>query len=152
MRDTIQSSLKTALKAGQAKEVSTLRLISAALKDKDIAARSKGNTDGISDDEILSMLQTMIKQRQESAKMYREGGREELAQSENDEIEIIKTFLPEQMDDAAVADAISAAIGATGAESIKDMGKVMGHLKENFAGQMDFGAASGAIKARLLGQ
>ena len=84
--------------------------------------------------------------------MYREGGREELAQSEDDEIEIIKTFLPEQMDDAAVADAISAAIGATGAESIKDMGKVMGHLKENFAGQMDFGAASGAIKARLLGQ
>lgn len=152
MRDTIQSSLKAALKAGQAKEVSTLRLISAALKDKDIAARSKGNTDGISDDEILSMLQTMIKQRQESAKMYREGGREELAQSEDDEIEIIKTFLPEQMDDAAVADAISAAIQATGAESIKDMGKVMGHLKENFAGQMDFGAASGAIKARLLGQ
>lgn len=152
MRDTIQSSLKAALKAGQAKEVSTLRLISAALKDKDIAARSKGNTDGISDDEILSMLQTMIKQRQESAKMYREGGREELAQSEDDEIEIIKTFLPEQMDDAAVADAISAAIQATGAESIKDMGKVMGHLKENFAGQMDFGAASGAIKACLLGQ
>ena len=152
MRDTIQSSLKTALKAGQAKEVSTLRLIAAALKDKDIAARSKGNTDGISDDEILSMLQTMIKQRQESAKMYREGGREELAQSEDDEIDIIKTFLPEQMDDAAVADAISAAIGATGAESIKDMGKVMGHLKENFAGQMDFGAASGVIKARLLGQ
>ena len=144
--------MKAALKAGQAKEVSTLRLISAALKDKDIAARSKGNTDGISDDEILSMLQTMIKQRQESAKMYREGGREELAQSEDDEIEIIKTFLPEQMDDAAVADAISAAIQATGAESIKDMGKVMGHLKENFAGQMDFGAASGAIKARLLGQ
>ena len=152
MRDTIQSSLKAALKAGQTKEVSTLRLIAAALKDKDIAARSKGNMDGISDEDILSMLQTMIKQRQESSKMYREGGREELAQSEDDEIEIIKTFLPEQMDDAAVADAISAAIAQTGAESIKDMGKVMGYLKENYAGQMDFGAASGAIKSRLLGQ
>lgn len=151
MRDTIQSALKAALKAGNAKELSTLRLITAALKDRDIAARSKGNTDGIGDDEILSMLQTMIKQRQESSKMYREGGRDELAQSEDEEIVVIRTFLPEQMDDAAVADAISKAIAETGAESIKDMGKVMGFLKENHAGQMDFGAASGAIKARLLG-
>ena len=151
MRDTIQSSLKEALKAGHAKQLSTLRLISAALKDRDIAARSKGNTDGISDDEILSMLQTMIKQRQESSKMYREGGREELAQSEDEEIEIIRDFLPAQMDDAAVDDAISAAIAATSAESIKDMGKVMGFLKENHAGQMDFGSASAAIKSRLMG-
>jgi len=152
MRETIQSSLKAALKAGQAKELSTLRLITAALKDRDIAARSKGNNDGISDDEILSMLQTMIKQRQESSKMYRDGGREELAQSEDEEIAIIRTFLPVQMDDAAIADAITAAIAESGAESIKDMGKVMGVLKTKYAGQMDFGAASGQIKARLLGQ
>ncbi|MEK9860711.1 MAG: GatB/YqeY domain-containing protein [Alphaproteobacteria bacterium] len=152
MRETIQSSLKAALKAGQAKELSTLRLITAALKDRDIAARSKGNNDGISDDEILSMLQTMIKQRQESSKMYRDGGREELAQSEDEEIAIIRTFLPAQMDDAAIADAITAAIAESGAESIKDMGKVMGVLKTKYAGQMDFGAASGQIKARLLGQ
>jgi len=152
MRETIQSSLKAAMKAGQAKELSTLRLITAALKDRDIAARSKGNNDGISDDEILSMLQTMIKQRQESSKMYREGGREELAQSEDDEITIIRTFLPDQMDEAAIADAITAAITESGAESIKDMGKVMGVLKTKYAGQMDFGAASGLIKARLLGQ
>ena len=152
MRETIQSSLKAALKAGQAKELSTLRLITAALKDRDIAARSKGNNDGISDDEILSMLQTMIKQRQESSKMYRDGGREELAQSEDEEIAIIRTFLPAQMDDAAIADVITAAIAESGAESIKDMGKVMGVLKTKYAGQMDFGAASGQIKARLLGQ
>jgi len=152
MRETIQSSLKAALKAGQAKELSTLRLITAALKDRDIAARSKGNNDGISDDEILSMLQTMIKQRQESSKMYRDGGREELSQSEDEEIAIIRTFLPAQMDDAAIADAITAAIAESGAESIKDMGKVMGVLKTKYAGQMDFGAASGQIKARLLGQ
>jgi uncharacterized protein YqeY len=152
MRETIQSSLKAALKAGQAKELSTLRLITAALKDRDIAARSKGNNDGISDDEILSMLQTMIKQRQESSKMYRDGGREELAQSEDEEIAIIRTFLPAQMDDAVIADAITAAIAESGAESIKDMGKVMGVLKTKYAGQMDFGAASGQIKARLLGQ
>jgi len=152
MRETIQSSLKAAMKAGQAKELSTLRLITAALKDRDIAARSKGNNDGISDDEILSMLQTMIKQRQESSKMYREGGREELAQSEDEEITIIRTFLPDQMDEAAIADAITASITESGAESIKDMGKVMGVLKTKYAGKMDFGAASGLIKARLLGQ
>ncbi len=151
MRETIQAALKNAMKSGNAKELSTLRLISAALKDRDIAARSKGNNDGISDDEILSMLQTMIKQRHESSKMYREGNREELAQSEEDEISIIQSFMPEQMDDAAVDAAISTAIGETGAESIKDMGKVMGYLKANHAGQMDFGAASAQIKARLLG-
>lgn len=152
MREAIQAALKAALKSGNAKELSTLRLISAALKDRDIAARGKGNADGISDEDILAMLQTMIKQRQESSKMYREGNREELAQSEEDEIIIIKAFLPEQMDDAAVAEAIAAAIAETGAASIKDMGKVMGYLKQNHAGQMDFGAASPAIKAKLLGE
>ncbi|MCE2516929.1 MAG: GatB/YqeY domain-containing protein [Alphaproteobacteria bacterium] len=152
MREAIQAALKAALKSGNAKELSTLRLISAALIDRDIAARGKGNADGIADDDFLSMLQTMIKQRQESSKMYREGNREELAQSEEDEIVIIKAFLPEQMDDAAVAEAIAAAIAETGAASIKDMGKVMGYLKQNHAGQMDFGAASPVIKAKLLGE
>lgn len=152
MRDEIQAALKSALKSGNTKELSTLRLISAALKDRDIAARSKGNDDGISDDDILSMLQTMIKQRQESSKMYRDGNREELAQSEEDEIIIIKTFLPEQMDEAAVANAIATAISSTEASSIKDMGKVMGYLKQNHAGQMDFGVASPMIKAKLLGE
>ena len=151
MRDDIQTALKNALKGGNAKELSTLRLITAALKDRDIAARSKGNNDGISDDEILSMLQTMIKQRQESSKMYREGGREELAQSEEDEIVVIQKFMPEQMDEDAIAAAIAAAVAETGAESIKDMGKVMGYLKANHAGQMDFGAASAMIKAKLMG-
>ena len=151
MREDIQAALKEALKSGKAKELSTLRLISAALRDRDIAARGKGNTDGISDDDILSMLQTMIKQRQESSKMYRDGNREELAQAEEDEIAVIITFLPEQMDEAAVANAINAAIAETGAASIKDMGKVMGYLKQHHAGQMDFGAASPVIKSKLLG-
>ncbi|MGU9961958.1 MAG: GatB/YqeY domain-containing protein [Candidatus Puniceispirillales bacterium WSBS_2018_MAG_OTU23] len=151
MRDAIQAALKDALKSQKTKELSTLRLISAALKDRDIAARSKGNMEGISDEDILSMLQTMIKQRQESSKMYRDGNREELAQSEEDEIVIIKTFLPEQMDNAAVGDAINTAIAEVAATSIKDMGKVMGFLKQNHAGQMDFGAASSLIKERLLG-
>jgi uncharacterized protein YqeY len=150
MRDEIHTALQSALKEGKAKELGTLRLITAALKDRDIAARSKGNTEGISDAEILSMLQTMIKQRQESSKLYREGNREELAVSEEEEITVIKKFMPEQMDDDAVAAAIKAAIAKTGAKSIKDMGKVMEFLKENHAGQMDFGAASAQIKSELL--
>ncbi|MGC6484655.1 MAG: GatB/YqeY domain-containing protein [Candidatus Puniceispirillales bacterium] len=151
LRDEIQAALKDAIKNGRNKEVSTLRLITAALKDRDIAARSKGNQDGINDDEFLSMLQTMIKQRQESAKLYREGNREELAMSEEAEIETIRRFMPEQMDEAAISAAIAAALEETGAESIKDMGKVMGLLKQRHAGQMDFGVVSGMIKEKLLG-
>lgn len=151
MRDDIQAALKAAMKEGNTQELGTLRLITAALKDRDIAARSKGNNDGISDDEILAMLQTMIKQRHESSKMYREGKREELALAEEAEIAVIKKFMPEQMDEDAVAQAIDNAIAETGASSIKDMGKVMGFLKANHAGQMDFGAASALIKAKLLG-
>jgi uncharacterized protein YqeY len=151
MRDDIQTALKNALKEGKTKELGTLRLITAALKDRDIAARSKGNGDGISDGEILSMLQTMIKQRQESAKLYREGNREELALSEEEEIAVIKKFMPAQMDDDAITAAIKVAIEKTGAQSIKDMGKVMEYLKENHAGQMDFGAASAQIKSHLMG-
>lgn len=152
MRDSIQTALKAALKDGRSKEVATLRLIAAALKDRDIAARSKGNFEGIDDSEILSMLQTMIKQRHESSKMYREGDREELALAEEEEIAVIKNFLPEQMDAAETAAAIKAAIAEIGAVSIKDMGKVMGYLKQNYAGQMDFSEASATIKTQLLGK
>merc|ERR1711998_304471 len=132
LRDDLKSALKEALKAGDSKKLSTLRLITAALKDRDIAARSKGNNDGINDDELLSMLQTMIKQRQESAKLYREGNRKQLA-------------------DAEVKEAIRTAMAETGAESVKDMGKVMGFLKEKYAGRMDFAAASASVKKLLLG-
>lgn len=151
LRDDVKTALKDAMKAGDSKKLATLRLITAALKDRDIAARAKGNSDGIDEDEFLSMLQTMIKQRQESAKLYRDGGREELAVAEEDEIATIHQFLPEQMDDAEINEAIRQAMEATGAESVKDMGKVMGFLKENFAGRMDFSKASAAVKQVLLG-
>ena len=151
LREDIASAMKDAMKAKDQAALATLRLISAALKDRDIAARSNGNQDGISDDEILSMLQTMIKQRHESAKMYRDGNRPELAESEEAEIAIITGFLPAQLGAAEVAcsdrgcDAESA-----GAASIKDMGQVMAHLKANHAGQMDFSAASQAVKSALM--
>ena len=151
LRDELKSALKAAMKAGDPASVATLRLISAALKDKDIAARSSGNTEGINDDEVLSLLQTMIKQRQESAKLYREGGREELAAAEEGEIETIRRFLPEQLDSAGVREAVGAAVAETGASSVKDMGKVMGYLKQNYAGRMDFSEASAAVKEALLG-
>jgi uncharacterized protein YqeY len=121
----------------------------AALKDRDIAARSKGNNDGIGEDETLSMLQSMIKQRRESVEMYEKGGRAELAEQEAGEIEIIQTFLPTQMDEAEVNAAVQEAIDDLSATSLKDMGKLMGALKEKFAGQMDFSKASARIKAKL---
>lgn len=150
MRDTLAKALKEALKAKDDVALSTVRLITAALKDRDIAARSAGNPDGISDEDILGMLQTMIKQRNDSAKMYRDGGRPELAASEDAEIEIIKNFLPEQLDTEAVQSAIVEIIEATDANSIKDMGKVMAELKARFAGQMDFGMASQMVKTALM--
>ena len=150
LRTRISEALKTAMKAKEPHIVATVRLIMAALKDRDIAARSKGNSDGVSDDEILSMLQSMIKQRRESIEMYEKGGRAELAEQESGEIGIIETFLPEQMDEAAVKAAIEEIVQETGASSLKDMGKVMGLLKENFAGQMDFSKASALVKAKLV--
>jgi uncharacterized protein len=149
LRTRISDALKTAMKSKQTHTVATVRLIMAALKDRDIAARSKGNSDGISDDEILSMLQSMIKQRRESVEMYEKGGRAELAQQEADEIKIIQAYLPEQMDDDAVSAAIDEAVGEVEAMSLKDMGKVMGILKERFAGQMDFSKASVRVKEKL---
>ena len=150
MRENIATALKEALKAKDQIALSTMRLIVAALKDRDIAARSNDNPDGITDNEILSMLQTMIKQRSESAKMYRDGNRPELAAGEEAEIEIIKNFLPKQLTQDEMKHAISTAIIETGAGSIKDMGQVMGYLKERFAGQMDFSSASQEVKAALM--
>ena len=150
MRDKIASAMKDALRAKDQVALGTMRLISAALKDRDIAERSSGNDDGISDDEILGLLQTMIKQRNESAKMYRDGSRPELAEAEEQEITVIQQFLPEQLDGAAITAAIESAIKETGAASVKDMGQVMAFLKQTYAGQMDFSFASQAVKKALM--
>ena len=149
LRPRIIDALKTAMKSRNKAQVSTLRLIMAALKDRDIAARSNGNPDGVSDDEVLSMLQSMIKQRRESIKLYEQGGRMELAQQEAGEIAIIEDFLPQQMSQDKIAAAIDDAIAATEATSLKDMGKVMGALKADHAGTMDFSKASTIVKERL---
>lgn len=149
LRTRISDALKTAMKAKETHTVSTIRLIMAALKDRDIAARPKGNGEGISDDDILSMLQSMIKQRRESVEMYEKGGRAELAEQETGEIGIIQTFLPEQMDDEALENAVAAAVEEASAASLKDMGRVMGLLKERHAGRMDFSKASAQVKNRL---
>ena len=151
LRERLNEALKKAMLAKQQRATATLRLILAALKDRDIAARGKGQTDGIGDEDILSMLQTMIKQRRESIEMYRKGGREELAQQEAEEIEIIEGFLPEQMDDAAIEAAIRQAIESVGASGLKEMGKVMATLREEYAGQMDFAKAGQVAKALLSG-
>jgi hypothetical protein len=149
LRARIGDALKLAMKAKEKHTVSTIRLIMAALKDRDIAARSKGSNDGVGEDEILSILQSMIKQRHESVAMYEKGGRAELAEQEATEIAIIKTFLPEQMDDAAVNAAVQETIDNLSANSLKDMGKVMRVLKEEFAGKMDFSKASAEVKSKL---
>ena len=150
MRENIANALKEALKSKDQVALSTMRLIVAALKDRDIVARGNDNPDGISDEEILGMLQTMIKQRTESAKMYRDGDRPELAANEEAEIEIIKNFLPTQLGADEMKQAIATAIAKTGAGSIRDMGQVMGYLKAHHAGQMDFSSASQDVKAALM--
>ena len=149
LRTRLSDALKAAMKEKDRRSVSTLRLILAALKDRDIAARSKGNQDGVSDDEVLGLLQSMIKQRRESIGFYEQGGRMELAQGEAEEISVIEKFLPEQMSEEEMATVITGVVGEVGAESLKDMGKVMTALKEQFAGQMDFGKASAIVKERL---
>ncbi|MCP8937071.1 GatB/YqeY domain-containing protein [Alsobacter sp. SYSU M60028] len=151
MRQQFTDALKEAMKAGDKRRVSTVRLITAALKDRDIEARGAGK-EPLSDDEILGVLQKMVKQRQESLKIYEDAGRADLAEQEREELAIIMGFMPRQMDEAQVKAAIDAAVAETGAASLKDMGKVMAALKERYAGQMDFGKASAAIKARLSGQ
>jgi len=154
LRDRLAEALKGAMKAREADRLSTLRLINAAIKDRDIAARGPGDEDGaqragVPDEEILSILAKMIRQRQESARAYEEGGRLELAEKELAEIRVIEDFLPRQMTADEVEAAIEAAIAELGAGSIRDMGRVMAHLKARHAGQMDFAAAGVRVKARL---
>ena len=149
LRTRLSDTLKFSMKEKNERSVSTLRLILAALKDQDIAARGKGNKEGLSDDQILSLLQSMIKQRRESIKLYEQGGRMELAQREAEEIGVIEEFLPEQMSHDEMTIAITRIIGEVGAESLKDMGKAVGALKEQYAGQMDFAKASAMVKERL---
>jgi hypothetical protein len=149
LRTRLSDALKTAMKGKDAPTVSTLRLIMAALKDRDIAARGKGNKDGIPEEEILGLLQSMIKQRRDSIALYEKGGRMELAQQEAEEIAIIEEYLPQQMSDDDIAAAIDAVIEDAGAATLKDMGKVMAGLKEKHAGSMDFSMASAIVKERL---
>lgn len=147
IRDDINNALKEAMKAKNERTVSTLRMVNAALKNADIEARTTGKPLG--DAEVLSLLQKMIKQRQESVELYKKGERPELVKQEEEEIAVISAYLPKQMSDAEVAAAIDAAIKETGAAGMKDMGKVIAVLRGKYAGQMDFGKASGAVKAKL---
>jgi len=148
-RSELNAAMKDAMKNKNQTALSTIRLITAAMKDRDIAARGNGKADGIEDDEILSMLQSMIKQRQESAQTYCDAGREELAEREEAEIEVIKKFLPQQLAEEEVNAAIEKIIAEQEASSIKDMGKVMGVLKKQYAGQIDMGKAGGLVKQKL---
>jgi uncharacterized protein YqeY len=150
LRDTINSGLKEAMKAKDVRRVSTLRLMNAAIKDRDIEARGLGKGP-LSDEELLGVFQKMIKQRQESADLFDKGGRPELASQEREEIAIVTGFLPQQMDAAESQAAIASIVAETGAASVKDMGKVMAALRERYAGRMDFAKASGAVKAMLSG-
>ena len=149
LRAQLTDAMKEAMKAKDTKRLATVRLILAALKDRDIAARSETSKDLVGDDDILTLLAKMIKQREESATAFDAGNRPELAANERDEIAVIRTFMPAQMDDAAMKDAVAKVIAESGAASIKDMGKVMAVLKERYAGQMDFSKASAATKDAL---
>jgi uncharacterized protein len=148
MRDRFTAEMKDAMKAGDKRKLGTVRLIQAALKDKDIEARGAGMGQA-TDDEILALLQKMIKQRQESLAIYEQNNRPELAQAEREEAEIIASFLPRQLDEAETRSAIEAAIAETGAASMRDMGKVVAALRGRYAGRMDFGRASGLVKEML---
>jgi uncharacterized protein YqeY len=152
LRAQLTDAMKEAMKAKDAKRLATVRLILAALKDRDIAARSETSKDLVSDDDILTLLAKMIKQREESAAAFDAGNRPEMAQNERDEITVIRSFMPAQMDEAAMKDAVAKVIAESGAASIKDMGKVMAVLKERYAGQMDFSKASAATKDALSGK
>jgi len=151
LRDNLNEALKEAMRARDMTTVGAVRLILAKLKEVDIAARTEASREGVADDRILSMLQGMIKQRNESVALYEKGNRPELAEKEKAEIAVIERFLPRQMDEAAVAAAVTEVIAATGAKSVKDMGGVMAALKTKYAGQMDFAKASAAVKKALSG-
>ena len=148
LRDDINKTLIEAQKAKNERTVSTLRMVNSTLKNADIEARGASKP-ALGDAEVLAILQKMIKQRQESVEMYKKGDRPELVKQEEEEIAIISTYLPKQMSETEVAAAIDAAITETGAASMKDMGKVIGILRSKYAGQMDFGKASGVVKAKL---
>ena len=149
LRDEIKLKLNECLKNQDKKSISTLRLVLAAVKDRDIAARSNGNNSGISDDEIKLLLQTMIKQRKESADIYEKAGRVELLESENKEIEIISCFLPKQMTNVEISEAIEKIIKETNASSIKDMGSLMSKLKRDYAGRCDFSLVAKIAREKL---
>ncbi|TAJ90301.1 MAG: GatB/YqeY domain-containing protein [Reyranella sp.] len=151
LREKLTEAMKEAMRAKDQAALGTIRLILAKLKDVDIAARTEASREGVADDKILSMMQGMIKQRNESIALYEKGGRTDLAEKEKAEIAVIERFLPQQMDEVAVEAAVREAIAAAGATSIKDMGGVMAGLKAKYAGQMDFAKASAAVKKALAG-
>ena len=150
LRERINEAVKGAMKAQEKLKLSTLRLVNAAIKNADIEAQM-AQKPALTDDDILGVLQKLIKQRQDSVAAYEQGGRKELADQERAEIEVIKGFLPQQLSEAEAKEAIAAAIQDTGAAGMKDMGKVMAALKERHAGRMDFGKASGVVKGMLVG-
>jgi len=151
LREQITEAMKDAMRAREPETLSTVRMILAGIKDKDIAARPAGNASGIGDPEILSLLQSMVKQRRESVALYTQGGRDDLVAKEEAEIAVIERFLPKRMEAAEADAAIAAAIAEAGASSIKDMGKVMAALKAKYSGQMDFSTVGPAVKAKLGG-
>ncbi len=151
LRDKLNDAMKEAMRARDQAALGTIRLILAKLKDVDIAARTEISREGVAEDKILSMMQGMIKQRNESIVLYEKGNRADLADKEKAEIAVIERFLPQQMDEAAVAAAVREAVAAAGATTVKDMGGVMAALKAKYAGQMDFAKASAAVKKTLAG-
>jgi uncharacterized protein len=152
LRERLNDQLKESMRAKNQKRVSTLRMVLAALKDKDIAARTQTSREGVPDEEVLSLLAKMIKQREESATAFESGGRPELAASEREEIAIIREFMPQQMSAEESRAGAEAVIAEFGASSMKDMGKIMAALKERYAGRMDFAKASGTVKELLSGK
>ncbi len=149
LRESLNEALKQAMKGQDKRGVSTIRLILAALKDRDIAARSRDQSDGLTDDQILELLQKMVKQRRESIEAYAQASRDDLVQQEQEEIEVISRFLPKLMDESETKAAVESALQELKANSIKDMGRVMATLKERFPGKMDFAKASGIVKRHL---
>ena len=151
LRQRLNDELKQAMKAGEKLKVSTLRLVNAAIKERDIESRTAGPDSGVGYAQILEVLNRMIKQRQDSLAAFEQAGRQDLAEQERGEIAIIRSFMPAPLGEAETAAAIEAAMAATGASTMKDMGKVMAHLKERYAGRMDFGRVGAAVKAKLQG-
>ena len=151
LRDSIVESTKDAMRSKDSLRVSTLRLVSAAIKDRDIAARSEDRCDGIEEAEILSLLSKMVKQREESAKTYEDNGRPELAERERSEIEIVREFMPKALSEDEMKTAIASIVEDTGATCLKDMGKIMGRLRSEFAGRLDMGKAGAIVKGHLGG-